>query len=308
MVAEVREVYSGKLTYDRGAKVFVDSEYYIGDKPENDPLWKDLGLDVIGISAWFRLTETAPSTVMSREALEEIYDNIFIKYLVPLQANNPGKPIMFLEFAAPETVEAPVSPGDTSAHYERPRVFVDANGNGMDDGEETQANIYQALLNTMEKYPGVLNGVFWWDNWIVTDELWTDFLAGHRVYSIRGKSTEDIVRSSYQSWADWLTGGYWMHVGDNLDLINAGAFVDGPELNGTPTFPFRGSASYRGFATGGFAIVHGADQPDDSVGTHEVGEYEGKLQLTADFGRRRISGQVQEIHIKGISPLYSAEA
>ena len=300
MVARVREVYSGKLTYDRGSKVFTESDYFLGNKPGTDPLWKDLGLDVIGISAWFSLTETPPSTVMSRETLEAIYENIFKEYLIPLQENNPEKPILFLEFAAAETVETPYRPGDPSAHYEGPRVFVDTDGNGLDDGKETQANIYQALLNTMGKYPGVLGGVFWWDNSIATDEFWTDWLANHRVYSIRGKSTEDIVRSSYQSWADWLTGGYWTHVDDNMDLIDAGAFVDGPELNGAPTFPYRGTATYRGFATGGFATAHDADHSDVSTGAHEVGDYEGKLQLTADFERRRIKGQIQEIHISGI--------
>ena len=300
MVARVREVYSGKLTYDRGSKVFTASDYYLGGKPETDPLWKDLGLDVIGISAWFPLAETAPSTVTSRETLETIYENIFKEYLIPLRENNPGKPILFLEFAAAETVETPVRPGDPSAHYEGPRIFVDADGNGLDDGQETQANIYQALLNTMEKYPGVLDGVFWWDNWIATDEFAEKFLADRRTYSIRGKSTEDIVRSSYESWADWLTGGYWMHIDDNMDLIDAGAFVDGPELDGTPTYPYRGSATYQGLASGGFAAVHGTDQTDVSPGTREVGEYEGKLQLNADFERRRISGQVQEIHTSGI--------
>ena len=39
-------------------------------------------------------------------------------------------------------------------------VYADANGNGVDDGRETQANIYQALFNTMEAYPGVVRRCF----------------------------------------------------------------------------------------------------------------------------------------------------
>ena len=300
MVARVREVYSGKLTYDRWFPTLTNSEYFIGGKAGTDPLWKDLGLDVIGISAWFPLTETNPSTVTSLKNLETSYEKIFQQYLVPLKENNPGKPIMFLEYAAAEAVESPAFPDNDEAHYGGPRVFVDADGNGLDDGKETQANMYQALLNTMEKYPGVLNGVFWWDNWIATDALWADFLADYRAYSIRGKLSEDVIRSAYETWADWLTGGYWMHVADNMDLIDAGAFVDGPELNGTPTLPYLGTATYKGFATGGFASEYGSDHPNVSAGAHEVGEYEGELQLTADFTRRRISGQIQKIHVSGI--------
>ena len=152
----------------------------------------------------------------------------------------------------------------------------------------------------MKKYPGILNGVFWWDNWISSDFLWADYPATRRGFPIRDKLAGDVVQTTYESWADWLTGGYWMHVADNMDLIDAGAFVDGPELNGAPTFLYRGTATYKGFATGGFASVYGSDHPNVSTGAHEVGEYKGQLLLTADFRRRRISGQIQEIHVSGI--------
>ena len=51
-MSEVRHSYSGPLTYDmhKDALTFPD---FLG--PGSDHLWEDLGLDVVGISAWFGL-------------------------------------------------------------------------------------------------------------------------------------------------------------------------------------------------------------------------------------------------------------
>ena len=296
MVARVRDEYSGKLTYDMHYDVLPDT-YFFG--PGSNHLWEDLNLDIIGVSAWAPLTDSPPSTVMSVESLQAAWEKMFKEHLIPLAERNPGRPIVFLEHGAHDVVQAPRYPASRPSDS-RPFIFTDTDGNGLDDGRETQANMYQALLDTMKKYPGVVNGVFWWDNFAVSDALWADFPATQRNWFIRDKPSEDVVRSAYESWADWLTGGYWMHVADNLDLIDAGAFVDGPELGGAPTFPYRGTATYQGFAAGGFAAVYGTDDPDVSPGSHEVGEYEGQLLLTADFRRRRISGQIQKIHVSGI--------
>ena len=297
MVARVRDVYSGKLTYDMHYSALTAPGFY---GPGSNHLWGDLDLDIIGVSAWFPLTDSPPTTVMSVESLQTAWEKVFKEHLIPLAERNPGRPVLFLEHGASDHAGAPASPGTPNFDLYEPYVFTDANGNGLDDGQETQANMYQALVNTMKKHPGVVNGVFWWDNWIAGDQKWADYWATRRGYDIRGKLSEDIVRSAYESWADWLTGGYWMHVAGNMDLVDAGAFVDGPELNGAPTFPSLGAATYRGFATGGFAAVYGTDHSNVSTGAHEVGEYEGQLLLTADFRRRRISGQVQKVHVSGI--------
>ncbi len=67
-------------------------------------------------------------------------------------------------------------------------VFTDWNGNGLDDGREIQANIYQAI-NTMTNNPGMVNGVFYWDNWITSDDLYTSWWVNRRrrSFAIRGK-------------------------------------------------------------------------------------------------------------------------
>ncbi|MCE2484569.1 MAG: hypothetical protein J4F42_03570 [Desulfurellaceae bacterium] len=122
-------------------------------------------LDIVGISAYayFPLTDAVPTTVLSVAALQASYEQIFQDYLLPLAARNPDRPLVFLEYGAMEAVAAPY---DQSVSFLQPYVFSDANGNGKDDGWETQANMYQALLNTMAQHPGVLNGVFFWGNWL----------------------------------------------------------------------------------------------------------------------------------------------
>ena len=197
MVDRVRAVYSGLLTYDMHYDVLRNPGFY---GPGQEHLWNDLDLDLVGVSAWFPLTDSRPSTVTSVESLRSKYEQIFRDYLVPLNERNPGRPVVFLEYGAMDMVETPGAPDDPAGYP--PFIFADANGNGLDDGRETQANMYRALLDTMDSHPGVLNGVFWWDNWIAGDELWAEYWAGRRAFAIRDKPTEEIVRSAYALWRD----------------------------------------------------------------------------------------------------------
>ena len=197
MVARVRAVYSGRLTYDMHASAFTNDFY----GPGSNHLWEDLDLDIVGISAWFPLTDSRPSTVLSVAALQASYEQIFQDYLTPLAERNPGRPIVFLEYGAIEAVRAPEDPGNGSLR-EQSLVFTDTNGNGLDDAQETQANIYQALFNTMARHPGVVNGAFFWDNWIAS-EMEADYFAierGGRGFAIRGKPAEEVVRSAYEGY------------------------------------------------------------------------------------------------------------
>ena len=193
MVERVRTVYSGMLTYDMHYSVF---KY---PNAGSDHLWGDLDLDIVGISAWFPLTESLPSTVMSIEDCQGSYERIFRDYLIPLARRNPARPIVFLEYGSSDVVSAPSAP-DAFGFQEY--VFSDLNGNGLDDGRETQANMYMGLINAMAKNPGVLNGVFFWGNWIASDELWAEWWANRRNGGIRGKPSEEVVRSAYRSFAE----------------------------------------------------------------------------------------------------------
>ena len=173
-------------------QVLLDPDFYGAG---SDQLWNDLDLDVVGVSAWFPLTETPPSTVTSVEEAQAQYEQIISDYLIPLAGRNPDRPVMFLEYGAMDLVETPASPGDPAGFPEF--VFDDANGNGVDDGRETQANLYRGLLNAMESHPGVLNGVFWWDNWIASDERWAGYWASRRAFAVKDKPSEEIVQEEY---------------------------------------------------------------------------------------------------------------
>lgn len=200
MVQSVRAVYSGLLTYDMHYDVLTASHFY-GPGSGAGHLWEDLDLDIIGLSAWFPLTDSRPSTVLSVENFQTRYRQIFQNQLIPLANRNPDQPIVFTEYGAMDVVETPERPGDASAQNRR-FVFTDWNRNGLDDGRETQANIYQALINTIAQYPGIVNGVFYWDNWITSDERWTGYWARRRNYAIRDKLSEEIVRSAYASYIE----------------------------------------------------------------------------------------------------------
>ncbi|MCE2435326.1 MAG: hypothetical protein J4F29_20760 [Candidatus Latescibacteria bacterium] len=200
MVESVRAVYNGLLTYDMHYDVLAASHFY-GLGSGAGHLWADLDLDIVGISAWFPLTDSRPTTVLSVESFQARYMQIFQNLLIPLANTNPDRPIVFTEYGAMDVVETSERPGDTSAQNRR-FVFTDLNRNGLDDGRETQANIYEALINTIAQYPGIVNGVFYWDNWIASDEQWARYWARRRNYAIRGKRSEEVVRSAYASYIE----------------------------------------------------------------------------------------------------------
>ena len=194
MVDSVRSEYHGLLTYDMHYFTITD-DFYAG---MSDALWEDLDLDIVGVSAWFNLAEAPPSTVMSVDHLRQEYERIFQDHLVPLAADNAARPIVFTEYGAIDTVEGPAEPSGFPETAEF--VFSDLNGNGVDDGRETQANIFQALFETMDRYPDVVHGAFFWDNWIASNEDWERYWTAERNYDIRAKPAGEIVRAQYERW------------------------------------------------------------------------------------------------------------
>jgi hypothetical protein len=190
MVASVREVYSGPLTYDMLVFALFENDPF---GPGSEYLWEDLDLDVIGLSAYFQLADLPPTSVLSVEKLEESWEIIFQNYLIPLQMANPDRPIYFAEFGATDSVR---SPYEASVDSFACRIFQDQDENRLDDGEETQANIYQALLNVMDNHPGVVSGTFLWGMEMADDEqAWAFYQT--RGLSVRDKLSEDIVRDYY---------------------------------------------------------------------------------------------------------------
>ena len=124
MVSAVRAVYSGLLTYDQHYGVLQRPQGFDGAEGSKF-LVQDLGLDVAGVSAYFELLSAPVTRVLSVSELETAWDSVFTNYLVPLQARNPGKPIVFLEFGYVDDIG---SPADANSNVEAPEPARDANG------------------------------------------------------------------------------------------------------------------------------------------------------------------------------------
>ena len=64
--------------------------------------------------------------------------------LVPLKNRNPLLKIIFVEFGYVDVLGSPFY-ADSDSFIDR--VFTDNDGNGLDDGQEQQHNIYNAFFN-----------------------------------------------------------------------------------------------------------------------------------------------------------------
>ena len=192
MVSSVRSVYSGLLTYDMHYNALTAAEFY---GPGSDHLWGDLGLDVVGVSAYFQLVDTRPTTVLSVEELEVSWERIFADYLVPLKERNLNLEVLFLEFGYIDAVAAPYQGG---ALAWSPRVFTDDNGNRLDDNQEVQGNILRAFFNVDERHDRLVAGTFLWGHSWASDCDWAVGTGQSHHMSVRDKFAEDVVRRYYR--------------------------------------------------------------------------------------------------------------
>jgi len=194
MVEAVRAVYSGTLAYEQHSSTTSQPGYF---GPAVGYLVDDLGLDVIAVSAYYELWPEPPSAVPGVLDLEGSWERIFSEYLIPLQERNGGRPILFTEFGYTDSVRSLIQ-ADIDSFIDK--VFADRDGNGLDDGEETQANAYEAFFNVVDRYPGVVEGAFLWGHQMSTDEVWKQGFGRMRTFSVRDKLAEEVVRSRYAEW------------------------------------------------------------------------------------------------------------
>jgi hypothetical protein len=217
MVVAVRAAYSGVVTYDQVYDVQTSGNFYSASKP----LFQDLGLDVVGVSAYFPLTSPPPTRVLSVSELESAWDTVFTNYLAPLQAANPGKPMVFLEFGYTDDV---ASPGNPTSNESTLFVSQDLSGNGVDDGRDQQNNIYQAFFNVNARYDDLVRGAFLWGNGMSN----YDFDLTHRGFKLEGKPVELTVRGVYGAWKNderlfsWAEAAYsaYFPVGANTQTAS----------------------------------------------------------------------------------------
>ena len=226
MVAGVRAVFDGLVTYDMHYTAVVHDHYAAGSRH----LWSDLDLDVVGVSAWFPPTGEPPTTVLSVDTLRREYDRIFRDHVIPAAARNE-RPVVFLEYGIVDKVGRPFEPDPAFT------PFSDRNGNGLDDGQEQQANTIEAMLRTVTAYPGVVYGAFFWDHYIVSAERWAQHVAdAPRGFSFRGKLAERVVRRTYDRFGElrWLPAKQL--------FVGGGAHVVPVELPGASSYKAMSSA------------------------------------------------------------------
>ena len=108
-----------------------------------------------------------------------------------------------------------------------------------------------------------------------------------------------LVEWSNDDVTDYLAGGHWIHLNTTAPAWEIGAFIDGPAFDDAVTMPVLGTATYRGIATGVYLSTHGTDT-QAPTGTFEQGEYDGRVQLTADFGTMSISGRLDQVGLSEV--------
>jgi hypothetical protein len=146
------------------------------------------------------IVEEPATEVVPLEQLEAAWEQIYADHLLPLTERYPDLPIMLLEMAYSNALIAASQPAGDSY---TPMGFEDSNGNGLDDGDETQANLWSAFFSVTAAHPGVIDGVFVWDNMIATQEEWRrDWADIHRMTAIRLRPAEAVVREWFDTWRD----------------------------------------------------------------------------------------------------------
>lgn len=192
----VRRVYNGMLGYEQNYSTLIDEGIF---GLATGSIHRDLGLDFIGVSSYFPLAASAPQRVLTVGELETAWDSVFRQYLEPLQTRNYGKPIVFTEFGYTDSHAAPFDPiADQFVN----KVFRDDDGNGIDDGEEQQANCIQAFYNVCDNYNVNFAGAFLWDVMMSTADEYEGSYGKMRSFNIRGKEAEEIVRQTFAGWID----------------------------------------------------------------------------------------------------------
>lgn len=209
MIKSVRKQYDGLLTYDQHSDVVLYDHYYGGSD-----LWTSTSFDVIGISAYFPLL-TEVHGVSSVHLLEKSWRNIFENTLKPLHEENPHKSIVFTEFGYTDSINSPVQ---YDADQFKKHKFIDANHNGLDDGQETQANIYKAFFNVNHDYGDLVAGVFPLSagGHVTSDKAYNGYEKGLTGFPIRGKLAEKVFAHEYKNDDSVLAGSFGTESGQHM--------------------------------------------------------------------------------------------
>ena len=168
LIAEVRAVYGGKLTYS--------ANWY--REFEEVAFWGDL--DYIGIQAYFPLTDKQRPTV------EELIAG-WQRHLPAIEAvaRRTGKPVLFTEMGYRNSADAAIEPWRWPGRAQRLSGATDP---------ETQARCYEAFFRT-----------FWHRPWFAGAYIWKWFPG--RGFTPRGISFSPQGQAAEAVLASWYAGG-----------------------------------------------------------------------------------------------------
>jgi hypothetical protein len=175
LIAEVRNVYSGLVTYN------------VNHDREDEVHWWD-AVDFVSISAYYAIPPKAgrslEDSVQDTTSVAEIVTGLEpVKQRLARFSAKVGKPILFIEtgvISARGFARYPWSHADE--HQESP------------NDEHEQANYYEAMCEVFWNEPWCM-GFTWWD-WPakLPDRSWA---ARQRGFSTYGKQAEEIIRAWY---------------------------------------------------------------------------------------------------------------
>lgn len=158
MVNAVRAVYSGNVTYEQLWTAIAHPEHFAGGRGTAEAfagVFDDLNFNVVALSAYFNLTDSAPASVLSVGQFEAAWDQVFTRYLVPLKQRHPGKRIFFSEWGYTNDIAAPFIQGSRLGAAMQPGAAGAA-------GITQQRNIIEAFFNVNARYDDLVSGGFFW--------------------------------------------------------------------------------------------------------------------------------------------------
>ncbi|HEY1206956.1 MAG: hypothetical protein ABSH46_22940 [Bryobacteraceae bacterium] len=155
VIAAIRSAgYTGLLAYAANAT-------YAGDEFTTVSFWDNPQLDVMGLDAYFPLTNHDDPTVAELVAAWSSNKNgeNIVQDVLNFAAAHPTKPVIFTEIGYMSTAGTNTAPYD----YSLP--------GGLDQQE--QANCYEAMYEVWSQHSTVMQGNFWWA-WEVPEPPATD--------------------------------------------------------------------------------------------------------------------------------------
>lgn len=167
LIRQVREVYSGRLSY---AANWWDEYEYVS-------FWEEL--DAIGIQGYFELSD-APDPSLAELAEGWASHKSDLKQL----STSTGKPVLFTEIGYRNVPDAAAKPWRWPSRDEMGRV---------EPANELQARLYESFFQNFRDEPWIEGAILW--KWTGDQDRRRNYLD----FSPQGKPAEDVIRRWFDS-------------------------------------------------------------------------------------------------------------